>query len=193
MKGVFKCTALAAVLGLIGSSAAMAAGTAGAGNMVVSATITSQTCSASFSKDNLSANLPKSSLVGKVANAELATLSTELSLSQCKDVPVKLALGNGTYSSQEVAIYPDGMDVNSSPFNMQTQFITSPDINWGSGGGYDGSKLAMDNTNVVTITPTTNSSTYTLKNIIRAGTQIEAEKAETKDYVFTYTYSLTYA
>ncbi|EKS5642477.1 hypothetical protein QCA22_004781 [Salmonella enterica] len=202
MKGVFKCTALAVALGLMGSSAAMAAvvkgGTidSGAGSITVHGVVIDDTCSVNLPDKELTASIPMSKLKGSTENTVLATLNSDLTLNHCEGKPVALALTSGTYTTNVASFYPDGTTYSSSPVNAQVSLVQTDGINWiangAPGAAYGGQVLELNGHNSVVFTPKGDSSTFTMVNKIRAGNSVPVSKAEAKSYDFTYTYNLTY-
>ncbi|HBM0102823.1 TPA: hypothetical protein LT055_004424 [Salmonella enterica subsp. enterica serovar Wedding] len=202
MKGVFKYTALAVVLGLMGSSAAMAdvvkgeTIVGGSGNIIVNTTVIDDTCSVNFPDKELTASIPMSKLKSSAENTVLATLNSDLTLNHCDGKPVALALTSGTYTENVASFYPDGTSYYTSPVNAQVSLGQTEGVNWvsngASGAAYGGQVLELDGHKSVVFTPKGDTSTFTLVNKIRAGNSAPVSKAEAKSYDFTYTYNLTY-
>ncbi|EJF5839801.1 hypothetical protein M8W81_004685 [Salmonella enterica] len=202
MKGVFKCTALAVALGLMGSSAAMADVVKGEnigngyGTMTLHGALAAETCSVSVPKDDFTVSVTMATLKNSTENADLGSVNADLTLNHCQGTPVALKLTSANYDDQNFDIYPDGTTYGSAPFNAKLTLTKADGINWidngGVGAAYNGEALGLDGNTGIMLTPETDSSTFTLINTLRAGTESAVSSASPGDYKFTYTYNLTY-
>ncbi|HAF2207069.1 TPA: hypothetical protein G8N85_005174 [Salmonella enterica] len=195
MKGMFKYAAMAVAFGVMGSSAAMAAtgDQIGTGSVTVHGNVTNATCAVDWTTKNSSVNLILDTLKNSDSSAILANVPQKFSLSNCSGQSVLLSLNAATKGSDPLRALPTGTDNDSAPFYIQSAFSDAKDLSWNAGidAKYTPNAiLTMDGTPGVVVTPSSDSSTYEMTNIIKSG--IGRATAQAKMYDVTYTYNFTY-
>ncbi|ECB7404033.1 hypothetical protein E1K39_22045 [Salmonella enterica subsp. enterica serovar Java] len=194
MKGMFKYAAMAVAFGVMGSSAAMAAtgDQIGTGSVTVHGNVTNATCAVDWTTKNSSVNLILDTLKNSDSSTILANVPQKFSLSNCSGQSVLLSLDAATKGSDSLRALPTGTTNDNAPIYLQSSFADVKDLSWNSGLAVTtpDSKLSMNGSPGVVITPSSDSSTYEMTNIIRSG--IGRAKAQAKVYDITYTYNFTY-
>ncbi|EMY6535852.1 hypothetical protein ABCJ02_002494 [Salmonella enterica] len=197
MKNVCKYTVLAAFLGVMGSSAAMAADLSGApignnsGTVTLTGNVQATTCALEWPVKDSAFDLSVAKLAEAAYQSTLLSVDQSFTLNHCNNQPVAMNLKAGVpAANNSVIALPDGYNETTTPFYIDARLTTVDNIKYESGIVYDGGALGMDGSHGVVITPTADSSEYTVKNIIRSG--LGHDKATAGKYVTTYTYEMTY-
>lgn len=201
MKGVFKYTALAVTMGLMGSTAAMAATKGdsiinGTGTIKVTATVKADTCAVNWPTTTSTINLEMDKVKDASFNTVMGSVEQQFTLSNCNAKSVNLAFSPTNIDEGTNSALPDDITKGSqAPLMLYASLKDSTGVQWANGSpytaGFENGKISMASGKYVTITPDTDSAVYNVVNTITAGAN--ASNVEAKAYDFTYTYTMTYA
>ncbi len=199
MKNMFKytatATATAIVLGLMGSTAAMAApsGTQiGTGTVQLHGNVTNATCTINWKNTDSTFNIDLTTLKTAKFGAELAKVNQSFVIGACNNTPVAFSLSAINPDSSVNGALVDGVVAAESPFFFTSSFSDPAGIVWSASNKpyTSNSVIDMDGKVWVNLVPASDDMTYTMTNNIMAGHG--ASSAEAKVYNMTYTYNATY-